>query len=925
MKKTFDVTGMTCAACSARVTKATQAVPGVDEAVVNLLKNSMEVTYDGNDATLAAVSAAVEKAGYGATVRGQASSEAAPSRGSASDAAQKEARHVRMRLIVSILFTVPLFYLSMGHMFSWPIPAALAGHEGMMSLALTELLLTIPVVFVNFKFFRVGFKTLIHRAPNMDSLIALGSTASIIYGIAAMYRMSAALGVGDVQAAHTAGMDLYFESAVMILTLITLGKFFEARAKGRTTDAINGLLDLAPATALRVRDGQEEEIPIEQVVVGDILAVRAGAAVPCDGVVVEGTAAVDESVITGESLPVEKEAGDTVTGATVNRSGWFTMRTTAVGADTALAHIVKLVDEATSTKAPIERKADQIAGIFVPAVIGVAIVVFAIWLVIGDFSAAVSHAISVLVISCPCALGLATPTAIMVGTGRGAQQGVLIKSAEALENAHDTRIVVLDKTGTITEGAPRVTDALVYEHDGWTAVETNQLTADQTRVVQAALSLEERSEHPLARAFVDYATERGVEAQPVEDFTTVAGRGVKGIVDGSFCVAGNERLLRETGVTVDAFATETKRLAEEGKTPLIVARDGKAELIVACADVVKPTSKHAIERLRAMGVKTVMLTGDDARTAAVIQREVGTDEAIASVLPEGKEERVRAFCAESKTAMVGDGINDAPALARADVGIAIGAGTDVAIDAADIVLMRSDLEDVATSLELSRATMRNIKQNLFWALIYNAICIPIAAGALSAWGIALNPMIAAACMSFSSICVVTNALRLRGWKPSLEAVSVSVDAGQLSAGQRNSDQLGDDIKVNSNIKLEGDNRSKNNSQPDDDKSKSTGQSGDSTSDSVSQSNGEGQTTQNNPENEVDRKEPTMKKTLAVDGMMCEHCVAHVTKALEGIEGVSSVKVSLADKNAVVDLAQEVPDAALVDAVVDAGYEASVVA
>lgn len=774
MEQAFDVTGMTCAACSARVTKATEGVAGVDKAVVNLLKNSMVVDYDGNPDTVRAISAAVEKAGYGAIPRaaGGAQAAAAAQGPTAAERAQAAIAEKKRQLIVSLIFTVPLFYLSMGHMMSWPLPDIFLGHDHMLITALTELLLLVPVIFVNWHYFRTGFKTLFHGAPNMDALIALGSAASTAYGIAALYRMSYAMGQLDLDAAHTAFMDLSFEGAAMILTLITMGKFFEARAKGKTTDAINSLMDLAPKTAVRVVDGVEEEVPVDQLAVGDVLVVKAGQAIPTDGDVVEGTASVDESVITGESIPVEKTAGDTVTGATMNKSGWFTMKATAVGADTALSRIVKLVDDATSTKAPIERKADQIAGIFVPAVIAIALAVFVIWLFVGSFGDAVNHAVSVLVISCPCALGLATPTAVMVGTGRGAKLGVLIKSAESLETAGETQTVVLDKTGTITQGAPRVTDVIALGD----AVEDD--------VLYVANALESRSEHPLAQAVMDRVREDGTTSIEVDDFRTVPGRGVAGTVAGMVCLAGNLGLMREAGVPTEAFEAEADRLAAQGKTPLLFAVAGQPAGIIACADTVKPTSKRAIEELHGMGIRTVMLTGDNERTARVVQEEVGVDEVFAGVLPEGKEERVRALCAQGKTAMVGDGVNDAPALARADTGIAIGAGTDIAMEAADIVLMRSDLQDVAVALDLSRATMRNIKQNLFWALFYNVICIPLAAGAFSAWGLTINPMISAAAMGFSSIFVVSNALRLRGWKPAFAMEEGAATAGMAPAAAR---------------------------------------------------------------------------------------------------------------------------------------------
>ena len=857
MKQTFDVTGMTCAACSARVEKATRAVPGVADVAVNLLKNSMDVAFDDGaepSAVTVAVEAAVDKAGYGAAARVPAGASGGR-QGAGSRAAQArpvadaaaEAKHVRMRLIVSAVFTIPLFYLSMGHMFGWPLPGFFLGDENVLTFALTQFLLLLPVVFVNFKFFRVGFKTLVHGAPNMDSLIALGSTAASAYGIYAIYKIGIALGAGDLHASHMAAMDLYFESAAMILTLITLGKYFEARAKGKTTGAIAKLVDLAPKEAVRLADGVEERVPVEAVRVGDVLAVRAGEGVPVDGTLLEGSGTLDESVITGESVPVDKRPGDRVTGATLNSTGWFTMRADRVGDDTALAGIIRLVDEATSTKAPIEKIADKISGVFVPVVIVIAVVTFAVWMLGGaTLEVALSHAISVLVISCPCALGLATPTAIMVGTGRGATNGILVKSAEALETAHDVRTVVLDKTGTVTEGAPSVTDVLAAPG------------ASEERLLELAVSVEGRSEHPLARAVCAYARERKVYPLLVEDFRQIPGEGVAALVDDRPSLAGNLRMMEARGIETGTFAEAARRLADEGKTPLFFAQDGELLGIVAVADTVKPSSAAALAVLKGMGIRTVMLTGDNERTAAAIQREVGADEVIAGVLPDGKEREIRRLAEQGRVAMVGDGINDAPALARADVGIAIGAGTDVAIESADIVLMRSDLLDVPVSIQLSRATLRNIKQNLFWALVYNAVCIPVAAGALSFMGLNLNPMIAAAAMSLSSVCVVTNALRLRGWKPDLPAAPSDAPAS---------------APIDS-------------------------------------------TESDNP----NEKESTMEKTLNVEGMMCQHCVAHVKRALESVEGVEEAVVDLDAGTATAKLAHDVPEDVLAAAIVEAGYE-----
>ena len=781
-KLRFAVTGMTCAACSARVEKATAGVSGVSGVAVNLLKNSMEVQLGAEAdpaATSAAIVSAVEKAGYGAfpagegAAAGSGAASAAASAAAANPAAavQAERKSVLQRLIISLVFTVPLFYISMGDMFGWPLPSVLTGMENMMVHGLVLFMLLVPVIFVNFKFFRVGMKSLLHGSPNMDSLIALGSGAATLYGMYALLCMAFYVGHGDLETTHRYAMNLYFESAGMILTLITLGKFLEARAKGKTTDSLSQLMDLAPKMATRLENGVEQKVPAKDVRVGDVLVVRTGEAVPVDGVVLEGEGSVDESVITGEPLPVSKREGAAVTGATVNTAGWFTMRAERVGADTVLAGIVQLVDEATSSKAPIEKMADKISGVFVPVVMGIALVAFVVWMLVGaEFATALSYAISVLVISCPCALGLATPTAIMVGTGRGAASGILVKSAEALESAQAVRTVVLDKTGTITKGAPQVTDVLP------------QPGVAEGELLSLVYALEKPSEHPLARAMVAYveaelaagegAAGEGAAGEgsgdetrslpAASDFAQAPGQGVSGTVDGHLCVAGNARMMEAYGIPVDEAAAQ--QLADAGKTVTYFARGGKLVGAVAVADVPKPTSAAAIAKLRSMGIRTVMLTGDAERTAKAIQAQVGTDEVIAGVLPADKERIVRKLSAKAPVAMVGDGINDAPALARADVGIAIGAGTDIALSSADIVLMHSDLADVPAALSLSRATMRNIKQNLFWALFYNAICIPVAAGVFAWAGFSLNPMIAAAAMSFSSVCVVTNALRLRRWR-----------------------------------------------------------------------------------------------------------------------------------------------------------------
>lgn len=875
MKQTFDITGMTCAACSARVGKAASGVPGVSEANVNLLKNSMELDYDGNPRTAQAVVAAIEKEGYGASPRQEASGTASHSSFvDPREGAQKAIEAKKKQLIWSIVFGVPLFYLAMGPMLGWPEVPGLAGMQGMMASAVTQLLLATCVLFVNRSYFVMGFKTLSHLSPNMDSLVAIGSAASYAYSLVGVYQMALALGAMDLEGAHYAMMhSLYFDSAGTILVLITLGKYFEARAKGKTTSAISALMDLAPKTARVRRNGQEVEVPTDEVLVGDIVVVRAGESVPVDGIIREGSASIDESAITGEPVPAEKGVGDRVTGATVSQRGWFAMEATAVGDDTALASIIRLVDEATSSKAPIERQADKIAGVFVPVVMAIAAVTFLGWIAIfapGDFATAFNHAVSVLVISCPCALGLATPTAIMVGTERGAKVGILIKSAEALEGACDLDTVVLDKTGTITEGKPRVTDVRLAAG------------VDEVELARVAAALERKSEHPLAQAICDYVDETHAGADKDVDsvgFEQVAGGGVRAQVDGAPAIAGNARLMASAGVDVSALAPQADELAAQAKTPLYFALGGRALGLLGVADVVKETSASAVARLRRMGVRTIMLTGDQAKTAEAVARQVGVDEVVAGVLPSQKEQKVRELQGQGhKVAMVGDGINDAPALARADVGIAIGAGTDVAISSADVVLMHSDPADVATAIELSHATMRDIRQNLFWALFYNAICIPVAMGVLSPLGVTLNPMVGAAAMGFSSVFVVSNALRLFAWKPNQanEDNVAPVDTKVIPAVAERDDAATADVR---NAAAAG--------------------------------------------AATNERSTAMEKKLNVEGMMCDHCVAHVTKALEGVPGVSSVKVSLADKDAVVEAAPEVTDEALVAAVKDAGYEATV--
>lgn len=836
-KEKFDVTGMTCSACSARVEKTVSVMDGTADVNVNLLKNTMVVSYDENVTNTTEIVDAVVKAGYGAQVQGEKNTQKS---NEAVDLASQEAKTMKIRLIVSLIFTVPIFYISMGHMMGWPLPGFLLGNENSMVFAFTQFLLLIPVVFVNFKFYRIGFKTLIARAPNMDSLIAIGSYAAILYGVYAIYKIAYGLGHGDLIMAHHFAMDIYFESAAMILTLITLGKFFEARAKNKTSDAISKLMDLAPKTAVVIRDGKEVKISAEEVLKGDIVVVKAGEAVAVDGIIIEGNGSLDESAITGESIPVDKTVGDKVIGATVNKSGYFKIEATNVGDETTLSQIVKLVDDATSSKAPIAKLADKISGVFVPAVICIALVTFVAWLALGmTFEFALSMGISVLVISCPCALGLATPTAIMVGTGRGASNGILIKSADALETAHGIDAIILDKTGTITAGKPEVTDIICAKN------------IEEDKFLRMAYSIEKLSEHPLGQAIVQKGEEKSKDSLKVEDFKQIAGRGLKATVDGVICLGGNLALMKEEKVK-DVDENAGLQIAQGGKTPLYFSVDGNFIGIIAIADTIKETSKDAVKELKSMGIEVLMVTGDNEKTATAIGSQVGIDKVISQVMPQDKEEQVKKLQNQGKkVAMVGDGINDAPALARADVGIAIGAGTDIAMDSADIVLMKSDLLDVSTAIQLSRKVMRNIKQNLFWAFFYNTIGIPVAAGVFYlSFGLKLSPMIGAAAMSFSSVCVVFNALRLRFFKPKrLEENNLNIETKK---------------------EVEGENQ--------------------------------------------------MKKTIMVEGMMCQHCVKHVNDALAKVEGVSEVAVNLEGKKAEVTLSADVSDDVLAKAVIDEGYE-----
>ncbi len=747
MTEKFNVTGMTCSACSAHVEKSVKKLNGVKSVNVNLLQNNMHVDFDETAVSVDDIINAVVSGGYGASVAGKEQEKK-------DNKVDNEISNMKFRLIVSLVCLVPLMYISMGHMWGWPFLSVFHGAENGITFALTQMLLTLPIMYVNRKYYITGFKTLFHGAPNMDSLIAIGSGAAFVYGIIAIYCIGYELGHGDKEFAHSYMMNLYFESAAMILALITLGKFLESRAKGKTSQAIEKLIDLSPKTAVVIRDGKEVTVGVDDVQIGEIVVVKAGQSVPLDGVIVEGNGAIDESAITGESIAVEKNVGDKVIGATINKSGYFKFKVEKVGEDTALSQIIHLVEEASASKAPIAKLADKVSGIFVPVVISIAVITIIVWLLLGKgISFALSMGISVLVISCPCALGLATPTAIMVGTGKGAQYGILTKSAESLETAHQVDTVVLDKTGTITEGKPSVTDIA-------------PVGISDKELLQIAASIEYLSEHPLAKAIVEKAD--GLELSDVADFEQIVGQGVKGNVDGKKVLAGNYKMMRENNIEV----SEDEIFANDGKTSLYFAVDNKFVGIIAVADTIKETSRQAIEDMRNMGLDVIMLTGDNAVTANAIKNKLPLSSAVAEVLPSDKEEEVRKLQQSGhKVAMVGDGINDAPALTRADVGIAIGAGTDIAIESADIVLMKSDLQDVVTSIELSHSVIKNIKENLFWAFFYNALGIPIAAGVLyGIAGLKLNPMIAALAMSFSSVFVVSNALRLRFFKPKRNSI-----------------------------------------------------------------------------------------------------------------------------------------------------------
>lgn len=847
MKEKFDVTGMTCSACSSRVEKCVRKLEGVEEVSVNLLTNSMQVQYDETVLKEKGIIDAVIHAGYGASPADAKQGERKNINAGTGFAeqekenpVQKHLEEMKRRTIWSFVFLIPLMYVAMGHMAGLPLPSFLSGTENAVAFAFTQFLMCLPVLYINRAYFSKGFSTLFHGAPNMDTLIAVGSGASLVYGIFAIYRMGHGLGVQDFSLVNQYRHDLYFESSVMILALINIGKYLEARSKGKTGDALKKLLDLAPKTALAERNGEIVEIPAQEIVPGDVLHVKPGKSVPADGVVLEGSTSVDEAAITGESIPVSKLPGDRVIAATMNKTGFFKMKADKTGENTVFSQIIRLVEDASASKAPIARMADKIAGIFVPAVMGISLLTIAGWLLSGaGFEFALSCGIAVLVISCPCALGLATPVAIMVGTGKGAENGILIKSGEALEVAHNIQSVVLDKTGTITQGKPVVTDV-------------HALHTDREALLKIAGALEAGSEHPLAEAILLKVREEKLSIPKTEGFLSITGKGVQAKIRGQMFYAGNEKLMQEHGIDCREIQPLMEKLAEEGKTPLIFAEESRVLGVIGAADVVKPTSAQAVKELKKLGIRVIMLTGDHARTAKAIQKQLEIDTVIAEVLPQDKEREVAKIQESGQVvAMVGDGINDAPALARADVGIAIGAGTDVAIESADIVLMKNDLLDVVTAISLSKAVIRNIKQNLFWAFFYNTCGIPLAAGLLyPIFGLKLSPMFGAAAMSLSSLFVVSNALRLRFFHV-------------LKAPKREEEPHIAEI--------------------------------------------------------IEYQEEKMMYTMKIEGMMCPHCQAAVTKALNAMEGVKA-EVNLEKKEAYVEAEAKVTKEDLTKAVVEAGYE-----
>jgi len=847
MKQIIPVRGMTCTACAAAIERAVGKVAGVKSASVNFATEKLRVEYDEGITNLDAIRRAVVAAGYEAVVEEKAATP--PHRNEAAEG-------LRKRLIGSLVFTVPVFYLAMGPMVGLPVPGFFAGHQNALLMALTQLLLVIPVLMIGREFYRSGRRGLMRLSPNMDSLVAVGTGAAFLYGLFVIYQLAYGFSYGDMERVHHYAHDLYFESAAVILTLITLGKYLEARAKGKTGEAVKKLMELAPETAVVIRDGSQVTVPVEEVREGDTFLVKPGSRVPVDGIILEGFTSVDESMLTGESLPVEKGVNDTVIAGSINKAGAVTCRATQVGQNTVLSKIIQLVEEAQGTKAPIARLADTISRYFVPAVLGIALVTFIAWMAAGKgLTFSLTMAISVLVISCPCALGLATPTAIMVGTGKGAQYGVLFKSGEALQNTYRADTIVLDKTGTLTEGVPSVTDITTYG-------------MGERELLELAAAAEALSEHPLSQAIVRKAGEEGLNPQPAEDFQAVVGKGLTAKVDGKIVVIGNEALMADSGIAFAEAKGQAEELADEGKTPLYVACDGKLAGIIAVADTLKPQSPEAVKRLLDQGLDVVMITGDNARTAKAIARKAGITHVLSEVLPQHKAEEIQKMQAAGKRViMVGDGINDAVALVQADVGIAVGSGTDIAMESADVVLMKNSILDVVTAIELSRATLRTIKQNLFWAFIYNVIGIPVAAGVFySALGWTLNPMIAAAAMSFSSVTVVSNALRL------------SLVLDQRRKREQKEITGGQACPMDGACPIE-----------------------------------------QHTVQEKQRSEGTMTKTLTIEGMSCMHCVNRVKDALEAVAGVSRVDVSLEEKKATVE-GERLKEDALKAAVEDAGYE-----
>ena len=884
--KQYTVTGMSCAACSSRVEKAVSKVPGVTACSVSLLTNSMGVEGDVPPET---VIHAVEDAGYGASLKGQGTAAQAQSASEAEDALKdRETPVLKHRLIASLGFLAVLMYMSMGHMmWGWPLPHFMDGNH--VAMGLLQLLLAGIIMVINQKFFISGFKGLLHRAPNMDTLVALGSGASFIYSTYALFAMTDAQLKGNDTAVMSYMHEFYFESAAMILALITVGKMLEARSKGKTTDALKGLMKLAPKTAVIIRDGVETKVPIEEVKKGDVFVVRPGENIPVDGVVLEGASAVNEAALTGESIPVDKAQGDPVSAATVNQSGYLRCEATRVGEDTSLSQIIRMVSDAAATKAPIAKIADRVSGVFVPAVITIAVVTTIVWLLAGQtFGFALARGISVLVISCPCALGLATPVAIMVGNGIGAKNGILFKTAVSLEETGKMDIVALDKTGTITSGEPRVTD--VIPSGGVTEKE----------LVSLALSLEKKSEHPLAKAVLLYAKEQQMDAPEAADFQALPGNGLSGTLDGASLAGGSFSYISgHTTVSAQEQAS-FERLASEGKTPLCFMKNGRLAGMIAVADVIKEDSPQAVKELQNMGIHVVMLTGDNERTARAIGAQAGVDEVIAGVLPDGKESVIRSLKEQGKVAMVGDGINDAPALTRADIGIAIGAGTDIAIDAADVVLMKSRLSDVPAAIRLSRATLRNIHENLFWAFFYNVVGIPLAAGLwYPIFGWKLNPMFGAAAMSLSSFCVVTNALRLNLFKMH----DASKDHPMRKRAEKTANKGGEKAENAGAVRMGAED------------TRSIGQTANG-NETVAKEMQKSE----NQKNNINMEGITMTKTMNIEGMMCGHCEARVKKALEALAGVESAEVSHEKGTAVVSMSADVADDTLKEAVEAQDYK-----